>query len=59
MKDSSHVDRFATIHKGSTNKLRAEAATLCDAVMARNRFFIINYFNFTINGSKTNTFKRQ
>jgi hypothetical protein len=59
MKDSSQVDHFVTTYRGSTCKLRAEAATLCDAVMARNRFFNINYINFTINGSKTNTFKRR
>jgi hypothetical protein len=49
MKDSSHVDRFVISYRGSTCKLRAEAATLCDAVMARNRFFNINYINCTIN----------
>jgi hypothetical protein len=59
MKDSPHVDRFATTDRGSTCKLWAEAATLCDTVMARNRFFIINYINFTINGSRTYKFKRR
>jgi hypothetical protein len=59
MKDSSHVDRFAKTYRGSTCKLRAEAATLCDAVMARNRFFNINYINCTIYGSRTYKFKRQ
>jgi hypothetical protein len=59
MKDSSHVDRFVTTYRGSTCKLRAEAATLCDAVMARNRFFNINYINCTIYGSRTYKFKRR
>jgi hypothetical protein len=47
MKDSPHVDRFATTYRGSTCELRAEAATLRDAVMARNRFFhyLLLYWN--------------
>jgi hypothetical protein len=59
MKDSSYVDRFVISDRGSTCKLRAEAATLCDAVMARNRFYNINYINFTINMSRTYKFKRR
>jgi hypothetical protein len=59
MKDSPHVDRFVTTYRGSICKLRAEAATLCDAVMARNRFFNVNYFLGTINGFRTNIFKRR
>jgi hypothetical protein len=43
MKGSSQVDHFVISYRGSTCKLRAEAATLCDTVMARNRFFNINY----------------
>jgi hypothetical protein len=47
MKDSSHVDRFVTTYRGSTCELRAEAATLRDADMARNRFFycLLLYWN--------------
>jgi hypothetical protein len=59
MKDSPHVDRFVATYRGSTWKVRAEAATLCDAVMARNRFFIIYYYIGTINGFRTNKFKRR
>jgi hypothetical protein len=59
IKDSPHVDRFVATYRGSTYKLLAEAATLCDAVMARNRFFNINFNNCTIYGSRTNTFKRR
>jgi hypothetical protein len=59
MTDSWQVDHSAISYRGSTCKPRAEAATLCDTVMARNRFFNINYINCTINGSKTNKFKRR
>jgi hypothetical protein len=59
MKDSPHVDRFVATYRGSTCKLRAEAATLCDVVMPRDRFFNINYFLGTIYGFRTNSFKRR
>jgi hypothetical protein len=59
MTDSQHVDRFVTTHRGSAYKPRAEAAILCDVVMARNLFFNINYIICTINGCRTNTFKRR